>query len=127
MPAISNLVIADATPTNKTLYPLSASIASSRFMERAANLAAGNKSTELKLSLATTQRPTDRVTLLYGHPYELQVDGVWAVQNVGRMSCEFVIPADWTSTERGHFYALCKNLVAHATVQAYVKDRDPAY
>lgn len=127
MPAISSLVIADATPANKTLYPLSASIASSRYMERAANLAAGNKSAELKMSLATTARPTDRITALYAHPFEAQVDGVWVVQNVGRMAVEFVIPADWTTTERGHFFALCKNYVAHATVQAYVRDRDPNY
>lgn len=127
MPAIASLVVADATPSNKTLYPLSAAMASSKFIERAANLAAGNRTAELKMSLASSTRATDRITVLYARPFEQQVDGVWVVQDIGRMSAEIVVPVNWSTTERGHFYAECKNLLALATVQAYVKDRDPCY
>lgn len=127
MPAIANVVIADATPANKTLYPISASVASSKFMERAANVAAGNRILELKMSLATAQRLTDRATVLYARPYEVQTAGVWGVASTARFAGEFVIPTDMPATERGHFWAEVKNLVALAMIQSYVKDRDPCY
>jgi hypothetical protein len=127
MTAVANLVIADATPANKTLYPLSASIASSKFIERAANTALGNRSAEFKLSLASSARVTDRVTLLYARPIEVLVDGAYTVDSIARMAVELVIPANWTTTERGHFWAECKNLMALAGVQSYVKDLDPFY
>lgn len=127
MPAIVSLVVADATPANKTLYPISASVASSKFLERAANTAAGNRSAELKLSLASSQRVTDRVTVLYARPYEVSSGGIWMVDSIARMSCEFVVPVSWPVTERGHFYAEAKDLVAQAMIEAYVKDRDPNY
>lgn len=127
LPAIGNLVVADATPANKTLYPLSASIGSSRFSARDAATVAGNRSLEYKMSLASSARVTDRITLLYARPYEVTEAGIVIVQSIARAAIEFVVPASLPVTERGHFWAEVKNLVALAATQSYVKDRDPMY
>jgi hypothetical protein len=127
MPAIANVVVADATPANKTLYPMSASVASSKFLERAANIAAGNRSLELKMSLAAGTRKTDRITVLYARPYEVLVDGVYVVNDVMRFSGEFVIAESVPTTERNHFATEVKNLMALAGIAGYVANRDPYY
>lgn len=127
MPAISNVVVADATPTNHTLYPLSASIASSRFNERAANTVAGNRSLEIKLALANATRPTDRVTVLYAAPYEVLLDGAYVVNDIMRFSGEFVLATSIPSGIREDFATEVKNLMAHALLMSYVRDRDPCY
>jgi hypothetical protein len=126
MAAISNLVVADATPTNHTLYPLSASIASSKYAEQAANIMSGNRTLELKLSLASKTRATDRATVLYAAPKEQEVDGVWGVASTGRFTGEYVIPENWTSAERNHFATEAASIVANAVIKALTK-RDPPY
>jgi anion-transporting ArsA/GET3 family ATPase len=126
MSAIANVVVADATPTNHTLYPLSASIASSKYADQAANIMSGNRTLELKLSLASKTRATDRVTVLFASPKEQEVDGVWGVASIGRATLEYVIPEDWTSTERNHFATEVASLAANAVVKALTK-RDPPY
>jgi hypothetical protein len=126
MSAIANLVVADATPTNKTLYPLSASIASSMYAERSANSVAGNRTADVGLSLASAKRPTDRVTAKYNSPKEQLVDGAYVVSGIGRATIEYVVPQDWTDTERNHFATEVANYAASAAVMNTVK-RDPAY
>jgi hypothetical protein len=126
MAAISTVVIADAVPANKTLYPLSASMASSTYNERAANTIGGNRSLEVRLSLAHSKRPTDRVTTVYASPKEVQIDGVWTVQSIARSVREDVIPVDWTETDRNNFYAELASL-ANAPAVKNTGKRDPAY
>lgn len=127
MPAIANVVVADATPTNHTLYPLSAAIASSRFNERAAHTVAGNRALEIKLALANATRPTDRVTVLYSAPYEVLQDGAYVVNDIMRFSGEFVLATTIPSDIREDFVTEVKNLMAHALVMSYARDRDPCY
>jgi hypothetical protein len=126
MSAIANLVVADATPANKTLYPLSASIASCLYNERAANSVAGNRTADVRLSLASSRRKTDRITVVYASPKEAQVDGVWVVDSIARANVQYVIPVDWTETERNHFAAEVASLAGTAAVKNTVK-RDPGY
>lgn len=126
MAAIANVVIADAVPANKTLYPLSASVASSTYNERAANSVAANRSLEVRLSLAHSKRPTDRVTTIYACPKEVQVNGVWTVVSIARSTREDVIPADWTDAERNNFMTELASLANTAAVKNTGR-RDPAY
>jgi hypothetical protein len=126
MSAIANLVVADATPANKTLYPLSASIASSLYAERAANTVAGNRTADVGLSLASAKRLTDRVTAKYNVPKEVLTDGAYVVTGTARATIEYVIPVDWSETERNHFATEVANFAASAAVKNTVK-RDPAY
>lgn len=127
MPAITSVVIADAVPSNKTLYPLSASIASSKYRARDGAIQAGNRSLELKMSLASAQRPTDRVTILYGMPVEETVDGVIVVRDILRFTGEFVLPTTVGATIANNFWTEVKNLVGLGVIQSYVRDRDPNY
>lgn len=127
MPAIANVVVADATPANTTLHPISASVGSSRFLERGGVLAAANRSLELKLALANKARATDRVTVLFARPYAVLEDGVYVVRDVMRFNGEFVISENIPADVRNHFYSEVDSLFGTALLRGYVKDRDPCY
>lgn len=127
MPAIANVVVADATPANTTLYPISASVGSSRFLERGGVLAAANRSLELKLALANKTRATDRVTVLFARPYAVLEDGVYVVRDVMRFNGEFVISENIPADVRNHFYSEVASLFGTTLLRGYVKDRDPCY
>lgn len=120
MAAIANVVVADAVPANKTLYPLSAGIAESSWQERAAVSMAGNRTLKAGLSLSHSKRPTDRVALLYKAPKEASVNGLTTVVNTGVFDVNYVIPEDWTATERLNFATECATLVATTMVKDLV-------
>lgn len=126
MAAIANLVVADATPTNHTLYPLSASIASSKFMARESVTIEGNRMLEIKGNLANSRRRTDRITVLYSLPKEVVKDGVTVVESTARFIGEFVMPVNWSDTERNHFATEVASLAGLTPVKATVK-RDFPY
>lgn len=127
MAAIANFTVADATPTNTTLYPLRAGLESSIWVGRSAATVDGNKKLEAKLSLATSRRPTDRVTVLYASPREVLVDANTLVQDIGRFAGEFVIPLTWTETQRNHFAFEVASAITAAVIKNIVKNRDVPY
>lgn len=127
MAAIANFVVADATPTNTTLYPLRAGLESSIWVGRGAATVAGNRKLETKLSLATARRKTDRVTVLFASPREVLVDANTLVQDVARFAGEFVIPDTWTETQRNNFAHEVASTVAAAVIKNIVKNRDVPY
>jgi len=125
MAAIANYVVADATPTNQTLYPLTASLASSRWTARSATTIAGNRTLEIKCNLATAKRATDRFTVLYARPLEVTgTDGVVSVASIQRFAGEFVIPTSTPNADRNHFAYEVASVVANAVLKAILKDRD---
>jgi len=109
MSDIANVVIADAVPANKTLYPLFSGLASS-WQERAAVSMAGNRKLSLNVSLSHSKRPTDRVDVLYKAPKEALVDGKTTVVSTGVAEIHYVIPEDWSITERLNFATEVGNL-----------------
>lgn len=127
MPDVSSVVVADATPTNHTMYPLVKGLASSKFIGREGTIPRSDRSLELKLSLASASRATDRVTVLYSSPVTVEVDGVDTVSDIQRFSCEFVLAETVGSETREDFVAEVASLISSALMLAYVKDRDPAY
>lgn len=125
MAAISNYVVADATPTNQTLYPLTASLPSSRWTARSAATVAGNRTLEIKCSLATARRATDRFTVLYARPAEVtDTNGAVSVSGIQRFAGEFVIPVNSLNADRNHFAHEVASVVANAVLKAIIKDRD---
>lgn len=125
MSAIANVVIADAVPANKTLYPLSAGIAESVWQERAAVSMAGNRRLSAGVSLSHSKRPTDRVNVLFKCPKEALVDGLTTVVNTGVFEGHLVIPEDWTDTERNNFATEVANLMTNAVVKDLARRNVP--
>jgi hypothetical protein len=109
------------------MYPLVKGLASSKFIGREGTIPRSDRSLELKLSLASASRATDRVTVLYSSPVTVEVDGVDTVSDIQRFSCEFVLAETVGSETREDFVAEVASLISSALMLAYVKDRDPAY
>jgi hypothetical protein len=127
MPAIANIVVADATPTDHTLVPITASMALSEWMEDAADTYEGNARVRASMSPPTSQRPTTRNKVDLFVPLEREVDGVTVVTDVIIFNLSHVIAKTCTSDEAAKAYAMFKNLVAHSTVESYLSARKPAY
>lgn len=124
MSAIANVVAVDSVPANKTLYPLSASLGESNWVERAANAVAANRTLRTGLSLSHSKRPTDRVFVLYKAPKEALVDTRWTVDSTGVFEGNFVIPDHWTTLERLNFATEVASVIANQAVKLSVQ-RDP--
>lgn len=127
MPAIDNIVVADATPTNHTLAPITASMAASEWMEDAAVTYDGNARLKMSMSPPTSQRPTTRNKLDFYVPLEREVDGVTVVTDVIIFNLNHVVAKTVSNEEAAKAYALFKNLVANSTVESYLSARKPAY
>lgn len=130
MPVPSTITIADATPTNHVYRPISIGDPSgnSTLINTESATNAGNRSMVLGYSFANAKRKTDKIQVRLNFPKEVtDSNGVVSVKSIGRFIGEYIIPDDWSETERGHFFASVKNLSAHAVVEGYVKSRDPFY
>lgn len=127
MPAITNIVVADATPTNHTLIPMSASMANSQWMEKSAATFEGNTRVVAKMNPPTSQRPTTRNIITLNVPLERDVDGVTVVGDVIIFEVNQVIAKTVSDAEALRAYAIFKNLIAHATIQSYLAAREPVY
>lgn len=127
MPATGNIVVADATPTNHTFEPLTASLASSTWRASDNSTADGKSRLAMLMSPPSTARRTEKDTISLVVPIEGTVDGVVQVVRILFSDTKFTIPSDATDADRAKLYAMHKNLMAHATVQSYVQDGKPVY
>lgn len=127
MPAISNIVVADATPTNHTFLPQQASIALSTWMEGAAATYEGNSRVAMTMSPPSKARATTREKISLAVPFERTVNGVVVVPDIMLFNTDVVIPSALSAAESLKGYTMWKNLVAHAVVQALIAAREPAW
>lgn len=127
MPAISNIVIADAVPANHTFVPQSASMALSTWMTTAAATYEGNSRIGMVMSPPSKARPTTRERITLAVPFERTVEGVVSVPDTILFTADAVIPSACSAAEALKGYTLFKNLLAHAMVLAYMANREPAY
>lgn len=127
MPAIGNVVIADAVPANHTLVPLAASMAMSNWAENSASIYDGNARLAITMSPPSAARKSTRNKVTLTVPILGTVDGLTTVARTMIFTLEGVIPSDCTAAEAANGYAMMKNLAAHATVQSYFADRVPVF
>lgn len=127
MPAIGVITVADATPTNHSFNPQTASLALSSWAEATATTYEGNGRVAVSMSNPTSTRKTSRVKLTFSLPIERLVDGVTMVTDTIIYSVEAVVPSNCSAAEALKGYTLFKNLVAHTVVQSYCADRVPVY
>lgn len=127
MPATTNIVIADAVPTNHTLKPLSASLSLSTWAETSAATYEGNARLAIAMSNPTSTRKTTREKLTFTMPVERTVDSVVKVTDTITYILEAIIPAACSETEAIKAQTLFKNLLSNALVIAYLANREPVY
>jgi hypothetical protein len=129
MPAVSNIVLADATPANHTFVPVSVTPDQAVWLDRDGTTAAGSKELVAQYSRANGARKTDRVKIRLNIPYEATSTdtGKTYVAYTARFSCDIVLPDEMSATERGHVAALIKNALADSVLNGYISDLDPAY
>lgn len=127
MPAIANIVVADATPANHTLIPLSASMASSQWMEKSAATYEGNTRLTLGMSPPTAQRPTTRNSVKFYVPIERTVDDAVVVADTIIFTLDQVVAKTVSDAEALKAFTMFKNLIGHTIVQSYLAGREPVY
>lgn len=127
MPSASTISISDATPTSHDFAPLSVAPKQSVLVNRESTTSAGNWQMIIGLDPANNSRKTNRVNLRLNVPYEHTVDSVVRVSHVARANIDVILPEEMSLTDRGHFAAMLKNMLAHATVLGVIEDLDPLY
>jgi hypothetical protein len=128
MPAVTNLTLADATPTNHSYVPQSATVGQTVLVNKEGNIYAGNPRLQLGFSPASKSRATSRVSINFDFPLERQDDaGNYYVAGNARMIVDIVSPDIMTATEKSDFAALIESIFADSTVQGYVSSDDPMY
>jgi hypothetical protein len=82
----------------------------------------------LKFSRATLQRPTDRTNgfLAIPIPYT-DADGNEQVDDTWRFQFQVISPRSMPVADRTVAWSVAKALIAHASVDDYVVERDPFY
>lgn len=128
MAAASNIVINDGqgTPVAHTFVPARKTGTKVDWEERvtphtasgfytistSANAPSSGQVVRNKITLAVPLEVYDSVTATYTYPL------------TARASIDVLVPVGATSAQRADIYAYVKNLLAHATIQAMIKDLD---
>lgn len=123
MSTIANIVVADATPTNHTFYPIRSGMDSQWITHEGANALVQSK-LQVTTSLASATRATDKFKLNFAFPYPKTVDGVITVRSTPRVITDVIIPDDMTAAERLQFWTMYRNSVAASLIAALMTDRD---
>lgn len=127
MPAIGNIVVADNTPANHTLEPISASVALSSWAQTDASVFDGNKRLAVSMSLPNAARKTFRTKHVLTVPVIEVVDGVDKVVDTMIFTIESVVPQTVSAANALHGYKMLDSYVGGATCQAYIAGRSPVY
>lgn len=127
MPAISNIVVADATPANHTFLPQQAALALSTWAAREAATFEGNPRLAVSMSNPSKVRPTSRIKINFTLPFERTVDGLISVPDTIIYTVEAVVPAACSDAEALKGFTMLKNLVAHTVIQSYLASREPTW
>lgn len=127
MPSTANIVVADATPTNHTFAPQSASLALSTWQESSAETYEGNGRIAISMSPPNSSRKTSRMKLTCALPIERTVDDVVKVTDTILYTVEAVVPSTCSAGEAANAFALVKNTLANALIGGYFADRTPVF
>lgn len=123
MAAVANIVINDAVPAARTFGVIFGGL-KTEHRERSSVVADGDLVIKTEYSAATGTRKTDRVDMSITQPNVAVIDGINRVRDVARVNIQVVLPVGMSVAERAQLHAFTKNLLAHAVIQALMKDRE---
>lgn len=127
MPDAANILLNDSVPAAHTFEPVSILPERSLLVDRDSTTSAGQKTLQAGLSIARSNRPTNRVNIRLSMPTETTVDSVTTVAYTARFNADVVLPEQMTATERADFAAFIKNAFADSVIAGYIEDLAPMY
>jgi len=132
MAAASNIVINDGqgTPVAHTFTPARKDGFVVEWEERTTSHAAsGFYTLSISQTSPKSSSPVIRTKVNLAVPIEVldSVTGVYSYPNTARLIVEVLEPVGLTAAQRADIYAYTKNLLAHATLQAAIKDLDAPF
>lgn len=132
MGAIAPITLNDATPTavvfsprrkgpENSLHVKNGYVAANDFVTADCQLTLG-------ISPATSKRPTTHVNATLSFP-DPDFDPATATKaiDVARLKVNAIVPDSFVLTSREHFYALCADLLANASLQTAFEDGEGEY
>jgi hypothetical protein len=123
MAAVANIVINDAVPAARTFGVIFGGL-KTEHRERSSVVADGDLVIKTEYSAASGTRKTDRVDISITQPNVAVIDGINQVRDTARVNLQVVLPVGMSTAERASLHAFAKNLLAHAAIQALMKDRE---
>lgn len=125
MPETANIVVADATPADHTLYPRQAGLGLSTWSSKEAATYDGELRLSVTMSLPSKNRATTRMRQTFTVPVEREVDGVVQVDDTITYITDVVIPKTCSDAEAAKAAALFRNLQDNSLIQSYFASREP--
>jgi len=129
MPAVSDFAINDgaATPVAVTFHPESIRDGNATFRDDRAGVTALMPRIIVGLSLASPNRPSNRVVFRVNYPVKRTVDGIDTLGYTLRSETTFILPDGATAADRANLLAFHVNALSNAEVAGVVKDVLPIY
>jgi hypothetical protein len=133
MAAIANIILADGqgSPVNHTFAPVNQEGVSSLWNDAVTGVVAGFPLLRLKTNADSGESEVDKITFNIDVPILEALSAAASGFTPGptvaytlRFKAETIIPRRATQAQRDDIAAYAKNLMAHATVQAAIKNRD---
>lgn len=130
MPAIGNIVLADATsptPVNHTFGPVTTDGAKAKFANRAALTPRGFETLQIEVLSPNGSQGAHRVRASMGDPTEVTSNGVIVIDHIN--SCEHVFNFSQSSTEqeRRDIVKMTANLLLSTTFVDVISKLEPVY
>lgn len=129
MPAAAAITVNDgaATPVAVTFSPESVSGGSVTFRDDRSGISVLMPRITESLSLASSNRPTNRVAFKVVLPVSKTVDGVVVLDYILRAETSFVLPDRCTEQNRKDLLAFFSNALDDALVKAPILDVEPIW
>lgn len=129
MPSVSNLTVNDgeATPVAVTFHPESIGNGNATFRDDRQGQSILMPRIIVNLSLASANRPSNRVVYRVNYPVKRTVDGADVLDYTCRSETNFILPDRATTQDRQNLLAFHVNGLSDSQIMAVIRDVLPIY
>jgi len=115
------------TPVSVTFEPEIVSGGNATFRDKTVGISNLMPRMKSVTSLASANRPTNRVTFQVALPVKKTVDGVDVLDYILRADCQFVLPERSTTADRKNLLAFVRNGLDEAPIKDTIIDVSPIW
>lgn len=129
MPQVADLTVNDgaSTPVEVTFRPESISGGSATFRDARTGVSVLMPRIIVQFSVATANRPSNRITYRVNYPVKKTVDGVDVLDKVLRSETTFILPDGATTQNRKDLLAFHVNALNESLLKTVVEDAEPIF
>lgn len=129
MPAIGNIVLADAeaTPVNHTFTPVTTNGAKASLANRVASTIEGFELLGIEVKQPITKQGAYQVIATLYDPTEVTVDGVPVVDSFDSFELKFNLSKKSTAQRRKNLLKMAASLATNSTFASVVENVEPIY